>query len=119
MTEKEFWSFLEGLWEKGRAAQFIGSVDTELVDPALTNYLSGHKLLPKDCRLSQETIVKLGNLLFDKNISLKTKEAIIILLAHQPSEIALTILAKYNLAPDAGLKFFAELALEECAMWNE
>jgi len=41
------------------------------------------------------------------------------LLAHQPSEIALTILAKYCLAPDRGLEYFAQMALDECAMWNE
>ena len=41
------------------------------------------------------------------------------LLAHQPSETALVFLAKYCLVVDKGLEFFAEMALEECAMWNE
>jgi len=35
------------------------------------------------------------------------------------SEAALTLLTKYCLTPDKGLECFAEMALEECAMWNE
>jgi hypothetical protein len=31
----------------------------------------------------------------------------------------LAILAKYNLNPDPELRFFAQMALEECAMCND
>ncbi len=121
MTEQEFWEFLKKLWEKGRVQQVIGVIDNG--DPRLREageYLQGHALLPKDYdKLSAELIIKMGSLLFKKDAQHKTKEAIMMILAHQPSEIALTLLRKYNLAPDKRLEFFAKMALDECAMWNE
>lgn len=121
MTEQEFWLFLERLWEKGRANQVIGVIDrTDFPMQPAGDYIQGHALLPKDYdKICTEYIIKMGNLLFKKEVKHKTKEAIMMILAHQSSEIALTILAKYNLAPDKGLEYFAKIALDECAMWNE
>jgi len=117
MNEQEFWRFLEKLLEKGRAQQLIGAIGC--TDSHAHAYLEGHALLPRDYdKLSVETIVKMGSLLL-REASHRTKEAILMILDHQPSETALTILAKYCLAPDKGLEFFAKMALDECAMWNE
>jgi hypothetical protein len=49
----------------------------------------------------------------------RTKEAVLILLAHQISDAALTILTRFNLNPDKELRAFAKFALEESLMWNE
>lgn len=99
----------------------LGSIDSE--NPhiqAEEKYLSGHALLPKDYdKLSEEDIISIGKLLFQVDAKYKTKEAIIILLAHQSSETALTILTKYSLMPDKELEIFAKIALDECLMWNE
>jgi hypothetical protein len=122
MNEKEFWGYLERLWkESGRANAVIGTVDcADSQGQDVGKYLQGHALLPKDYdRLCPGDIMKIGSLLFQKDVSHPSKEAVMVLLAHQPSEVALTILAKYNLHPDQGLEFFARMALEECAMWNE
>lgn len=121
MEEKDFWSFLQGLQEKGRASQLIGISDApEFSSEPILEYFQGHSLLPKDYdKIPCTTVIQMGSLLFAKEISAKTKKAILMLLAHQPQEAALTILAKYNLAPDKGLECFAQMALEECAMWNE
>ncbi len=73
----------------------------------------------KGGRVAEERIIRMGSLLFQKASAPKTKEAIMMILAHQSSEAALTILAKYNLDSDPELQFFAQMALEECAMWNE
>lgn len=118
MGEKEFWAFLENLWRKGRAQQVICTRDgIGLPEQA---YLQGHALLPKGYdKLLETDIVKMGGLLFVRDVKHKTKEAVMIILAHQPSETALTLLAKYNLNPDKGLEFYAQMALDECAMWNE
>jgi len=121
MTEQEFWLFLERLWKRGRANQVTGTIDhTDFQTQPVGEYIQGHALLPKDYdKICSGDIIKMGNLLFKKEVRHETKEAIIMLLAHQSSEIALTILAKYNLAPDKELEFFAKIALDECAMWNE
>lgn len=121
MSEREFWQFLEKCCETGRADAIIGSVDSD--NPTLQaagNYMQGHALLPRDYdNFRQDDILGMGSLLFRKEVSYRAKEAAIMILAHQSSEVALVILAKYNLAPDRGLEFFAKMALEECAMWNE
>jgi len=61
----------------------------------------------------------MGRLLLEGVSDLKTKEAIIILLAHQESRKALDYLTRYNQAPDHELRYYARFALDECRMWNE
>jgi len=118
MDEQEFWGFLDGLLVKGRASAVIGAIGC--VDSPEYVYLQGHTLLPKDYdKLCAQDIINIGTLLLKKETSRKAKETIMMILAHQPSEIALTFLAKYNLSADKDLEIFAEMALEECAMWNE
>lgn len=121
MTEREFLIFLERLREKGRIPQVSAIIDHD--DPeisSLAGYLQDHALLPQNYdRISNEDIIGMGSLLFRKEVSSKSKEAILIILAHYPSETTLTILTKYNFRPDKGLEFFAKMALEECAMRNE
>lgn len=118
MSEQEFWEFLERRLERGRAQQIIGIMDG--VDPQAQAYLQGHTLLFKDYdKLCTEDIVKMGGLLLAKDTGRKAKETIMMILAHQPSEIALTFLAKYTLSAERGLEAFAQMALEECALWNE
>ena len=117
MNEQEFWEFLEKMLEKGRAQQFKGAIGC--MDSPGYAYLQGHAILPRDYdKLAGEDILRMGSLLF-REASRKTKEAVLMILAHQPSEIALTLLAKYSLVPDQGLEYFSQMALEECAMWNE
>jgi len=94
MTEQEFWRCFKRSYKGKKGQQDNG-------------------------RISEEDILKIGELLFEKNVSHKAKEVIIMTLAHQLSETALTILTKYNLKPEPGLKFFAKFALEECVWWNE
>ena len=121
MNEREFWNFLESLQGNGRAKVVAGSIDAgkENIDAA-GDYMTGHALLPADHdSLSRETIDSIGKLLFINTVKIETKEAILILLAHQPRRDALIILEKYNRNPDKKLKIFAELALDECVMWNE
>jgi len=118
MNEKEFWGFMEKMWQKGREQVVIGTIDG--IGIPAQGYFQGHALLPKGYdALSEADIVRMGGLLFTKDVKRETKEAVMIMLAHQPSETALTILAKYCLNPDNGLEFYAQLALDECAMWNE
>jgi hypothetical protein len=116
MREEEFWGFLEAEWRKGRIQMRSGGIG----DFAGREYLEGHALLPRDYdNLSEETIVRMGGLLFQKEVAPRTKQAVMMLLAHQPSETALTILARYNISAEAELACFAQMALEDCAMWND
>ena len=121
MNEKEFWDFLEGLQKKGRVEMISGSIDTGSGSMGAAGaYMTGHALLPAEHdNLSRETINGMGELLFIRNVDTKTKEAVLILLAHQPTKDALNVLEKYNRAPDRELMFFAKMALDECVMWNE
>jgi len=121
MTEKEFWQFLERLWkERGRVPQVSGAIDS--IDPELQSYgqyIGGHALLPQGYdKIPDQQIIRMGELLFDRKANPRTKEAIMVNLAHMPSKVALYILKKYNAMPDKGLEIFARIALDECEMWN-
>ena len=120
MTEKDFWRFLEKAWEKGMAAQVCGSMDSP--DPeiqAAGAYIGGHALLPADYQdISEEVIQSIGMLLLRPGVGFRTKEAIMVLLAHQASKTALNVLKEYNRAPDEDLRYFAKFALDECKCWN-
>lgn len=122
MTEKQFWQFLERQWkEKGRVPQISGTIDSPDADlQTHSQYIGGHALLPNGYdKMPEEHIIGMGKLLFDSTANPKTKEAIMVILAHIPSKTALNILKRYNKMPDKGLEIFAQIALDECEMWNE
>lgn len=76
--------------------------------------------MPRDYdKIQIEKIVEMGQLLQSKDAAIPTKQAILILLAHHPSKEALGALRVYNKHPCEELKYFAQLALDECEMWNE
>ncbi|MDP8230048.1 MAG: hypothetical protein P9L93_02975 [Candidatus Gorgyraea atricola] len=121
MTEGWFWGFLEHLWRtNGREAMMAGMVDDP--DPrvqATSHYIMSHTLLPRECnKLPVGTVVNMSRLLLGKGIQRKTREAIMMILAHHGSENALDALRKYNMRPNKGLEVFAEMALEECKDWH-
>ncbi|MDP8299144.1 MAG: hypothetical protein P9L88_04500 [Candidatus Tantalella remota] len=121
MNEKNFWQFMEKAWEKGRAPMVSGTMDSS--DPemqAAGEYIGGHALLPADHQdIPEEVIEGMGRLLLETETSLRAKQAILVLLAHQESKTALSIIKQYNRDPDNDLRIFGELALDECEMWNE
>ena len=122
MTEAQFWRFLEEvLWHvHGREPMMASTID--LPDPQLQgigHYLMSHALLPKDCdRIPVEFIVCMGRLLPEKSLQHRTREAIMMILAHHGSDAALSALAMYNMRPDKDMEVFARMALEECKNWN-
>lgn len=121
MTEAQFWRFLEHMWkERGREPMIAGGIDHP--DPevqAVNHYLMSHTILPQDYdRISVETIASMGRLLPEKGIQRKTREAIMMLLAHHGSDEALNALRLYNMRPTKGLKVFSQMALEECEGWH-
>ena len=97
MTEKEFWKYFRST--------------TIIKEQALRGEYKEQEILLKK-------IVDMGELLVLKNVTLKAKEIILMTLAHNPTKAALGILKAYNRMPDKGLKIFAELAFDECKMWN-
>ncbi|MFC1621287.1 hypothetical protein ACFL2G_03175 [Candidatus Omnitrophota bacterium] len=123
MTEVQFWRFLEGvLWQvHGREPMMAGTIDMP-TDPelqAVSHYLMNHALLPKDCdRIPVEFIAAMGRLLSKEGLQCRTREAIMIILAHNGSDTALSALAMYNMRPDKGLEVFSRMALEECKDWR-
>ncbi|MCK9595304.1 MAG: hypothetical protein PHH68_06340 [Candidatus Omnitrophica bacterium] len=121
MTEIEFWAYLNMLLSKGRMDMRAGLV--ECGKPGMNEvevFISSHALLPKGYEsLSLDNIRRMGMLLFRGKVQLRTKQAVLILLAHHPSKEALAILEKFSLSPDQGLRIFSELALDECRMWND
>lgn len=121
MTEQRFWEFLKKMQEGGRVAQLSGAIDTDENDTKEASaFISGHSVLPVGYdKIPKSTIGEIGALLNNKKTLLAAKEAMLILLAHHPSKQALSALKEYNSSPDQKLKIFAELALDECACWNE
>ena len=121
MTEHDFWYYLNAEKNKSAIKVMAGGIILGN-DPAESNidYMTGHSLLPENYNsIPQEKIIGIGKLLFQPGIKTKTKEAILILLAHQPTRDALFFLSEYNKQPDEKLRTFAMLALDECLMWNE
>jgi len=122
MTEAQFWKFLEGvLWQvHGREPMMAGMIDDP--DPgvqAVGHYLMSHAILPKDCdRIPVVFIAGMGRLLLEKGLQPRTREAIMIILAHNGSDAALGALTMYNMRPDKGLEVFSRMALEECKDWR-
>ncbi|MBN2453700.1 MAG: hypothetical protein JXB40_05535 [Candidatus Omnitrophica bacterium] len=122
MTEKEFWAFINtAVAIKGRMEQissYSDSCDTQIQENG--RYIGGHAVLFNGHdRLSEDTIRKIGSLLFDRFVSKQAKEAILMLLAHHPKKVALEILRKYNKNPDKELTYYAKTALWECRIWKE
>ena len=121
MKESDFWDYLHAERNKGVAKVMAGGIKLGN-DPGDANidYMTGHSILPENYdNIPQEKVVAMGKLLFQKDIKTKTKEAILMLLAHQPTRDALFFLSEYNKSPDEKLRIFAMLALDECLMWNE
>ena len=119
MTERKFWVFIKKSLEKGRIPMVSGGIDSEGLEGS-KQYIGGHALLPPDYEsIPWATIIEFGEFLWDGAVAIRTKEAILMILAHHVSTEALNILKAYNKCPDAGLEIFAELALQECEMWNE
>ena len=105
---------------RGRELMAAGSIDSGVpgLDEA-SRYMMNHSYLPKGYdRIRPDTIKKMGMLLLGKAASVKAKEAILVLLAHHPSEEALGALKAFNAFPDAGLSLMAGYALDERMMWN-
>lgn len=124
MSEAQFWGFLEGLWRtRGREAMMAGMVDTPNNPEiqAVNHYIMSHVLLPRDyTNIPVEAIASMGRLLLEKGIQRKTREAIMVILAHHGSEEALRALGMYNnMRPKKGLEVFAMMALDECLSWNK
>ena len=120
MTEHEFWSFLKKKQNLGKIPQSSGYKD--ISDPemrAIGKYFEAHSLLPKNYdQLSFENLVEISQLLLLKSASIVTKEAILIILAHQKSKEILEILKDYAKNPDKGLEKFSKFALDECETWS-
>jgi hypothetical protein len=121
MSEKEFWSYLNSLLSKGRMNMIAASFGCDTMQlNEVEMFMSGHAFLPQGYEnISCADIQRMGMLLFGSGIQLRTKQAVLILLAHHPSQAALAILQRFNLFPDERLRIFTELALDECLMWNE
>lgn len=122
MTEIEFWQFIsEESANKGKINQVSGCIDNgdrDAIDSG--QYIAGHSVLFNGYEnIPQETIMKIGELLFDKSATRPAKEAVLTILAHYPRKCALVILRRYSASPDRELAFFAEMALWECQIWND
>jgi len=121
MTESKFWNFLQKQKSDCPGKIYAVSIQNgDLASSQAGEYLTGHALLPENYdKISLSEVDEMGKLLFMDNIAAKTKEAVLILLAHLPNRTALSILSKYCENPDQNLEIFAKMALEECKIWNE
>jgi len=121
MTESDFWLFLE-ISKKGKQLPIVSGYQ-DCCDPAVQKageYLGGHSVLFEGHdKLPVSMISDMGRLILQSNVSLRAKEAILIILAHHPSREALNALKEYNKRPDKKLKYTAHFALQECEWWNE
>ena len=121
MTESDFWMFLILSQQKGRIPMVSGFVESN--DPVINKageYIGGHSILFEGHdRLPISMVQDMGSLILERNVSLRAKEAILMILAHHPTKEALRALKTYNQNPDKELRYTAHFALEECEWWNE
>ncbi len=83
-----------------------------------SDYLAAHAFLPPDPRaVPLAEIQRRGLALFDPAERIQAKKATLVLLAHHGSPTAVRFCQEYAGAPDEGMATFAELALEEAALW--
>ena len=122
MTENDFWKYMKKLWEKeGRVDQLSGYIDSsDLAFHAAGKYAGGHSILPNNyAEVPDKVISAMSNLLSKKKVKPATKEAILIVLAHHGSDAALTAVNTYNKNLDRRLKYFHQMALDECQTWYD
>jgi hypothetical protein len=121
MTESDFWMFLE-ISRAGRQMSMLSGYadsDNPVIQKA-NEYLGGHSVLFEGHdKLPISLVSDMGRLLLDRRISLRAKEAILVILAHHPTKEALGVLKKYDENPDKELRYTSRFALEECEWWNE
>ena len=121
MTESDFWMFLTLSQERGRIPMVSSYVDSDT--PAIKKageYVGGHSILFEGHdRLPLNIVQDMGRLILKQEVSLRAKEAILVILAHHPTREALEALRKCNENPDKALKYIAHFALQECKWWNE
>ena len=122
MTEMDFWMFLKSAWAvKGRidmVSGYVESSDREIQNAG--NYLSSHSVLFEGHdSLPIQLITDMGRLLLSRSATIEAKRAILMILAHHPTVEALGFLTSYSKNPDRELRYFANMAFEECVMWNE
>lgn len=115
MTEQGFWQLLEKAWQKGRVSMSsMCRTGPGMLSGQVADYFSSHSLLPSDnSSIPADAITGMGKLLFDRKVKRKTKEAVLIVLAHSKEHNALFFLKQYAGRPDKDLSIFAKMALEE------
>ena len=121
MTESDFWMFVTLSQGRGRIPMVSGYVDTDdsVINKA-KEYIGGHSVLFEGHDKLPVSMVKdMGRLILQRNVSLRAKEAILMILAHHPTKEALNALETYNRNPDKELRYTIHFALQECEWWNE
>lgn len=115
MTEQGFWQLLEKAWQKGRVSMSsMCRTSPGMLSGQIADYFSSHSLLPSDnSSIPADAITGMGKLLFDRKVKRKTKEAILIILAHSEEHNALFFLKQYARRPDKDLTIFTKMALDE------
>jgi len=82
------------------------------------HYIEAHKTLPENYQLlSNQELTQLGKELLNTKTSIRRKEKILLILAHNGNWKALRPLEMYVKNPDKGMRILAELAFEECRFW--
>lgn len=120
VTERDFWTILTGrLNAEQDSPLFQGIYGGDLRTEGVEEYIKSHSLLPTGYDgIPLETLKRMSDLLFNEQVSLKTKKTILLLLAHQKDQVFYPVLERYVRAPDKELVGFSTLALQEYKMWN-
>lgn len=117
-SDPEFERLLEAVERQLQPKVAAINGDDEEVLEANKRYIGSHESLPNDYqKLSKEELVNLGKELLDRTASLRRKESVLMILAHNGCWEALGPLEDYVRNPDPELRMIAELAFEECRFW--
>lgn len=117
----EFYEFIRQCYSQNKPPMLIGTRDTDnTMLRKNAEYLSAHTFLPVDHdKIPVDKILLMGKGLLSRNTAIEIKKTILIILAHHSSREALFAIKTYLRDPDEDLRIFAEIALDECHMWQE
>lgn len=114
MSTEDLNDIIEELKSEGLAGEISMFCDPKTLEgKAAIRYVNAHKKFLEK-KLTEKEVKIYGEKLFGKKTSIQEKEKILIILAHQKKKEALEILEKYSKKPDAALKIWAKMAMEEC-----
>lgn len=120
ITSEEELALLVKAMEKKGLKGLIAQIDPETEEgKAHLEYIDLHKEIPEKLAMTDQRLKKWQEILFNSKASIQEKKKALLVFAHWGNLVSWKILTKYARKPDAELKLFSKIALDECQTFLE